>query len=609
MRPHTAGRGGGRGRHRARLAGRLPASCSAAGSSSPPTSTTCWPAGRSPTPETYEGFAMHEDGIGMARTFEREFRGAADARPPASRSGFFAWVDGAPAEGYRAPRVAADGTHPGAAAPDGRRARRRAHRPARRPGPRPAGGRAGSDRRAGRHRAPTSSSAATSASTGLMVGDDLARVLAARARGPPLPAARRVPVAGPVPRRHRARRPAPTGRGRADRRRRAAGRPEPGDLRWTSPSSPSSAAPTWASRTLAQPHRRPPRGDRRGEARRHPRPQGGRGRVAGRDRSCWSTPAAGCPAAATSTAKVSQQSERAIRDAAGGADGGRRRGRRHRGGQPGGRPAAPGRRAGAAWWPTRSTTPTARPAVWEFVQPRPGRSVSRSARCTVVAPATCSTRSCAVLPEAEPDAAEVEAAYLAEHPGRPGGDKVFSVAFVGRPNVGKSTLFNRLIGDDRSVVHDLPGTTRDSIDTVVDTADGPVRFVDTAGMRRKAPHRRGHRVLLVRAGAAVDRHGRRRPAGHRRHGRRDPPGPAAGRAHRRGRLPGGGAAEQVGDPRRRAAGRGHLPGGPEAALPRRVTGAQDQRADRQGRQPAAAGAGRHDRRLPQAGARPGRSTR
>ena len=112
---------------------------------------------------------------------------------------------------------------------------------------------------------------------------------------------------------------------------------------------------------------------------------------------------------------------------------------------------------------------------------------------------------CEVLPEAEPDPAEVEAAYLAEHPGRPAGDKVFSVALVGRPNVGKSTLFNRLIGDDRSVVHDLPGTTRDSIDTVVDTPDGPVRFVDTAGMRRKARIDEGTEYYsFVRALQSID---------------------------------------------------------------------------------------------------------
>ena len=56
-----------------------------------------------PAAEAYEGFPMHEDGIGMARTFEQEFLGLVDA-PTGTQSGFFAWVDGAPAEGYRAPR-------------------------------------------------------------------------------------------------------------------------------------------------------------------------------------------------------------------------------------------------------------------------------------------------------------------------------------------------------------------------------------------------------------------------------------------------------------------------------------------------------------------------
>jgi len=60
------------------------------------------------------------------------------------------------------------------------------------------------------------------------------------------------------------------------------------------------------------------------------------------------------------------------------------------------------------------------------------------------------------------------------------------VAIVGRPNVGKSTLFNRLVGADRSVVHDMAGTTRDAIDTLVETPDGPIVFVDTAGMRRRS---------------------------------------------------------------------------------------------------------------------------
>jgi GTP-binding protein len=85
-------------------------------------------------------------------------------------------------------------------------------------------------------------------------------------------------------------------------------------------------------------------------------------------------------------------------------------------------------------------------------------------------------------------------------------DSVPSVAIVGRPNVGKSTLFNRLIGDHRSVVHDLPGTTRDSIDTLVSTTDGDIRFVDTAGMRRRAREAEGAEFYsMVRALQALDR--------------------------------------------------------------------------------------------------------
>lgn len=81
-----------------------------------------------------------------------------------------------------------------------------------------------------------------------------------------------------------------------------------------------------------------------------------------------------------------------------------------------------------------------------------------------------------------------------------------SVSIVGRPNAGKSTLFNRLIGDDRSVVHDQPGTTRDAIDTVVQTELGLIRFVDTAGMRRRARiDQAAEYYSLLRALAAVDR--------------------------------------------------------------------------------------------------------
>ncbi len=84
-------------------------------------------------------------------------------------------------------------------------------------------------------------------------------------------------------------------------------------------------------------------------------------------------------------------------------------------------------------------------------------------------------------------------------------DGAVAVAIVGRPNVGKSTLFNRLTGDDRAVVHDLPGTTRDTIDTVIETDLGPLRLVDTAGMRRRSKIDEGTEYYsLVRALQAVD---------------------------------------------------------------------------------------------------------
>ncbi len=102
----------------------------------------------------------------------------------------------------------------------------------------------------------------------------------------------------------------------------------------------------------------------------------------------------------------------------------------------------------------------------------------------------------ALFPDVEPEPAEVAEAD----------DATPAVAIVGRPNVGKSTLFNRLIGDERSVVHDMPGTTRDSIDTLVSTPEGDIRFVDTAGMRRRTKEAEGAEYYsLVRALQSLDR--------------------------------------------------------------------------------------------------------
>lgn len=80
-----------------------------------------------------------------------------------------------------------------------------------------------------------------------------------------------------------------------------------------------------------------------------------------------------------------------------------------------------------------------------------------------------------------------------------------SIALVGRPNVGKSSLFNRIVGEERAIVHHEPGTTRDSIDTVVELDQGIFRFVDTAGIRRRAKTTGVEIYSASRTRAAIDR--------------------------------------------------------------------------------------------------------
>jgi GTPase len=98
-------------------------------------------------------------------------------------------------------------------------------------------------------------------------------------------------------------------------------------------------------------------------------------------------------------------------------------------------------------------------------------------------------------------------ALLPEAPPEPdaGSEEEPRFALVGRPNVGKSSLFNRLVGEERSVVFEEAGTTRDAVDAVVEWPEGSVRFVDTAGMRRQVKVRGVEYFSFVRATQAIER--------------------------------------------------------------------------------------------------------
>jgi GTP-binding protein len=91
-------------------------------------------------------------------------------------------------------------------------------------------------------------------------------------------------------------------------------------------------------------------------------------------------------------------------------------------------------------------------------------------------------------------------------PGEPEmGAAIMKLAIVGRPNVGKSTLLNSLLGEERAIVDEIPGTTHDAINTLLDFSGQSVIVIDTAGIRRRGRWGRGvERYSVIRALQAID---------------------------------------------------------------------------------------------------------
>lgn len=80
------------------------------------------------------------------------------------------------------------------------------------------------------------------------------------------------------------------------------------------------------------------------------------------------------------------------------------------------------------------------------------------------------------------------------------------IAMIGKPNVGKSSLINKLLGEDRVIVSDVPGTTRDAIDSYLETEEGKFILIDTAGLRRKSKVKEEiEKYSVIRTYAAVER--------------------------------------------------------------------------------------------------------
>lgn len=96
--------------------------------------------------------------------------------------------------------------------------------------------------------------------------------------------------------------------------------------------------------------------------------------------------------------------------------------------------------------------------------------------------------------------------YFDKNAGMEEDDNKIRVAIIGKPNVGKSSLVNKILGEDRLIVSNIPGTTRDAVDTEIEINGDSYVFIDTAGMRRKSKIKEEiERYSIIRAVAAVER--------------------------------------------------------------------------------------------------------
>lgn len=104
------------------------------------------------------------------------------------------------------------------------------------------------------------------------------------------------------------------------------------------------------------------------------------------------------------------------------------------------------------------------------------------------------------------DLLDVVCEYFPETDGEEEDDDTPKIAIVGKPNVGKSSLVNKLLGENRVIVSDIAGTTRDAIDTLVTHGEKEYIFIDTAGLRRKSKIKEEiERFSIIRAVSAVER--------------------------------------------------------------------------------------------------------